>query len=85
MIEHTNHDITILGINYAVDFYTTHSGIEITSAIEPFSDGSGRECTPHEINAIKDVLTAEFDEEIEALKGEAEFDMGYENADNRRD
>lgn len=81
----TNHEVNLNGFSYSVDYEITADGVNILSAIEPFEDGSHRECSKVEILAIKWELDEKFKSEIEAEKAQEKHEHFYEKADNFRE
>lgn len=81
----TNYEVNLNGFSYSVDYEITADWVNILSAIEPFEDGSHRECTKVEILAIKWELDEKFKSEIEAEKAQSQFDNFCEKADNFRE
>ena len=81
----TNYEVNLNGFSYSVDYEITADGVNILSAIEPFEDGSHRECTKVEILAIKWELDEKFKSEIETEKAQSQFDNFCEKADNFRE
>ena len=81
----TNYEVNLNGFSYSVDYEITADGVNILSAIEPFEDGSHRECTKVEILAIKWELDEKLKAEIEAEKAQSQFDNFCEKADNFRE
>ena len=81
----TNYEVNLNGFSYSVDYEITADGVNILSAIEPFEDGSHRECSKVEILAIKWELDDKLKAEIEAEKAQSQFDNFCEKADNFRE
>ena len=80
----TNHEVILNGFSYSVDYEITADGVTVINAIEPFEDGSHRECTQSEKLSIKWELDDKFYAEIVAEKAQQKYERFCEKADNFR-
>jgi len=85
---YTNYELPLNGYIYSVDFEITGEGCRISNAVEPFENGSHRDCTKGEILVIQFELDSKFRNEIDEVmqfeEGNAEFENFCERADNFR-